>query len=316
MGEEEPDCAGRIRSYRFTLEDGEELSLSPYSQVIPDDKKNRIFIVNYRLPDDRHVILQGERNERVSGAIKMRRVEGRLDQQLTGLSLEGREGDFVRINYSHCMVRDKLYLFWPQEWDIREEIRRKMLGMDYHPPHKNLMLRLYYSSTEKNFLIDHLRPTEGGIPPVPRKGCLGLETTNENRFYILGGVYDSRLDFYAPPGSMNVVTLQPESFNIQTIPKRKERSIQKSNCLKPKMHYRLERGVRGGEEGGGAILSGGYGRIFTNSHALVTYESYSMINELDTIRVAKLEKKNMRMVRLEKPLSLAAVGRYPVGSAG
>jgi len=64
------------------------------------------------------------------------------------------------------------------------------------------------------------------------------------------------------------------------------------------------------------MLSGGYGRIFTNFHSLISYESYSMITELDSVRVAKLDKKSFRMVQLEKPLTLASVGRYPVGNAG
>ena len=76
-----------IRSYRFTFEDGEELTLCPYSQVITDNRKNRVFVINYRLPDDRHIILEGERKERISGAIKMNKVEGKLEQQLTGLTL-------------------------------------------------------------------------------------------------------------------------------------------------------------------------------------------------------------------------------------
>lgn len=28
--------------------------------------------------------------------------------------------DLVFVNYSHCFVKNKLYLYWPQKWSIRD----------------------------------------------------------------------------------------------------------------------------------------------------------------------------------------------------
>lgn len=45
--------------------------------MITDDKKTRIFIVNYRLADDKHVILHGDITER-GGHVKMKRAAFKL----------------------------------------------------------------------------------------------------------------------------------------------------------------------------------------------------------------------------------------------
>ena len=137
----------------------------------------------------------------------------------------------------------------------------------------------------------------------------------------MGGIYDSRLDYYVNTGTVNFVILQSDSFNIQTLPKRKERTALKMCTMKPKIGYRSERG--GGRHDDvqatttqSAAIGGGYGRIFTNYHSLISYESYSMMCELDTSKVAKVEKKNFRVIRLQKPVSLVSIGRYPIGPAG
>lgn len=57
MGEEE-ERGGRIRCLRFCLEE-EEILLERYSQVIMDEKKLRVFVINYKIGDEGHVILQG-----------------------------------------------------------------------------------------------------------------------------------------------------------------------------------------------------------------------------------------------------------------
>jgi hypothetical protein len=50
--------------------------------------------------------------------------------------------DLVFVNYSHCFVKNKLYLFWPQKWSIRDEIRHKLLGIKYKPDNVNLMVKV------------------------------------------------------------------------------------------------------------------------------------------------------------------------------
>lgn len=147
-----------------------------------------------------------------------------------------------------------------------------MLGLEYSPPHVNYMLRLYYNSQERVYLVEKLRWNEGqGIPPVPRRGCVGLDVGSDSRFYIFGGVYDSRLDFYVAGAAVNLATVQDDTFSIQTVPKKKDRQSNKNNVLKPKMNYRIEKSSRTSEEGGSILLSGGYGRSFTNFHSLFSY---------------------------------------------
>lgn len=59
----------------------------------------------------------------------------------------------LNVNYSHCFAKDKLYLFWSQRWDIEQEITRRLLGLDYRPPHLNDMLRLTYSVQDKAYIV-------------------------------------------------------------------------------------------------------------------------------------------------------------------
>jgi hypothetical protein len=46
------------------------------------------------------------------------------------------------------------------------------------------------------------------------------------------------------------------------------------------------------------LLSGGYGRLFTNFHSLFSYETYSASAEMEGLKITKLEIKNCRLVRL------------------
>jgi len=58
------------------------------------------------------------------------------------------------------------------------------------------------------------------VPSVPRRGCVGLEAA-DNRFYIFGGIYDSRLDFYTNGSAVSVANIQDDTFYINSVPKRK-----------------------------------------------------------------------------------------------
>jgi hypothetical protein len=63
--------------------------------------------------------LQGDTSEKVNN-IKMKKVQSRIDQSLEELDLNvEKKSELIYVNFSHCFAKDKLYLFWPQEWDIQ-----------------------------------------------------------------------------------------------------------------------------------------------------------------------------------------------------
>ncbi len=67
--------------------------------------------------------------------------------------------------------------------------------------------------------------------------------SSESRFFIFGGIYDSRLDFYKGSSEVNLVIVQEDTFTIQTLPKKKDKN-NKNNILKPKMNYRIEKSAK------------------------------------------------------------------------
>jgi hypothetical protein len=70
------------------------------------------------------------------------------------------------------------------------------------------MLRIYYNSQERVYLVESLKWKQNiGIPIIPRRGCIGVDIGSDNKFYIIGGVYDSRLDFYNHSGGVNTVNV-------------------------------------------------------------------------------------------------------------
>lgn len=171
----------------------------------------------------------------------MKRVQPRFEEYINDLTLE--QSEFIYVNYSYCFAKDKLYLFWPQKWDVEEELRHRLLGLDYCPPHDNSMLRLTYNSQERIYIVEKLKWTDNnGIRPVPRRGCIGLDIGNDSRFYILGGVHDSRLDFHVVSTGINLAIVQEDAFTICPAAKRKERQERlnsRNTFLKPKMNYRV-----------------------------------------------------------------------------
>jgi hypothetical protein len=75
---EEDDRGGRVRCLRFCLEDEEEIFLERYSQIIIDDRKLRVFILNYKEADEGHCIMQGDISDR-SSLIKVQKVNARIE---------------------------------------------------------------------------------------------------------------------------------------------------------------------------------------------------------------------------------------------
>lgn len=107
------------------------------------------------------------------------------------------------------------------------------------------MLRLFYNPQERAYLVERLRWIDSQtIPPVPRRGCVSLEYGSESKFYIFGGIYDSRLDYYTTSSVVNIATIQDDTFSIQAVPKRRDKQNKNNSCLKPKMNYRIEKGSR------------------------------------------------------------------------
>lgn len=115
------------------------------------------------------------------------------------------------------------------------------MGLDYNPPHVNDMLRLSYNSQERAYIVERLKCNQTqGIPSIPRRGCVGLDIgSGDTRFYILGGVYDSRLDYYSGAAGVNLAVVQDDTFSIQAAPKRRDRLNSRNSYLKPKMNYRV-----------------------------------------------------------------------------
>lgn len=147
----------------------------------------------------------------------------------------------MKINYSYCFVKDKLYLFWPQEWDPKEYIRRKLVGLDYNPPHVNEMVQIQYNYQEKCYFFERLRwkGSENGIESLPRKGCTAIESDDGSRFFIFGGIYDSHLDYYMTSSTICEVEVSSGCFTISQPAKRKDQHLNRPNYLKPKLAYRI-----------------------------------------------------------------------------
>ena len=114
---------------------------------------------------------------------------------------------------------------------------------------------------------------------VPRKGCTSIDCGDE-RFYIFGGVYGDRLDYYEKVSSIGIAEIKNDFFTVSQLPKRKDRHLNNPNNIKPKMRYKIERSAKSLEEGTNSInLSLGYGRKFTNFHQLQSREHYNIIFE-------------------------------------
>ena len=109
---EEDDRGGRVRCFRFYLGDEEEIAVEKYSQVIVNEKKLKVFIINYKEADEDHCIMQGDISDR-SSLIKVQKVHSHLEKTFEDLTLDSSPA-LLRVNYSHCFLKDKLYLFWPQ----------------------------------------------------------------------------------------------------------------------------------------------------------------------------------------------------------
>lgn len=69
------------------------------------------------------------------------------------------------------------------------------------------------------------------------------------------------------------------------MPKRNDKNTIAS-ILKPKMNYRVEKNSKV-DDGISVILSGGYGRSYTNFHSLLSYENYNLFFEPEAVKVAQ-----------------------------
>lgn len=113
---EEDNNRGKIKCFRFSVED-EEILLERYTQVLVNPLSNRVFLINYRC-EDSHLIMYGDISDRSSSLVKVQKINMNLDQSFQDMNL-GNPDEIIRINFSHCFLKDNLYLFWPQEWSLR-----------------------------------------------------------------------------------------------------------------------------------------------------------------------------------------------------
>ena len=82
----------------------------------------------------------------------------------------------MRVNYNYCFMRDKLYLYWPEEYNVKMEIRRKLLGLRYQPNIANFMMKLEYNQGEKNYNMELMKWSNSGeeLPMLPKRGCRSI----------------------------------------------------------------------------------------------------------------------------------------------
>ena len=80
--------------------------------------------------------------------------------------------------------------------------------------------------------------------------------------------------------------------------------------LRPKMNYRIEKLIEtgSGQEENKLIISGGYGREFTNYFNFFSYESY-LFNTITKLIESK-ELHARRLIKLTKPIPVNRVGKF------
>lgn len=114
------------------------------------------------------------------------------------LSEEGQlsqKQDILFVQYNYCISDRTLYLFWPLLWNLKEEARCKLLGVEYRPNRVWKMIKVFqYQYNE--FRFENVRYDGGdmGIEVLPRWGCTCYPISAKS-FHIFGGVYDSEDDF-------------------------------------------------------------------------------------------------------------------------
>jgi hypothetical protein len=116
-------------------------------------------------------------------------------------------------------------------------------------------------------------------------------------------------------------------FSIKTLPKIKEKSLKqapinvmslvKKNTsfatrLRPKMHYRIERYVGDANSSSSEevklIISGGYGREFTNFFNFFSFDSYLFNTNSKLIEAKEIHQR--RLIKLPKPIQVNRVGKF------
>lgn len=178
-----------------------------------NEEQEELFIINYRSQSNRHMILSGSiKNGQIDRSIvvsEVKIVDSQLSEEVTKefkhhhISEEGLSAslqDIVYVQYNHCINRNVLYLFWPLEWNIKDEVRCKMLQCDYKPKRVFKMLRVSPNKTKGNnecrFNYENIfyERDETAIMVLPRWGC-ACYATSERDFIILGGIFDSEDDY-------------------------------------------------------------------------------------------------------------------------
>lgn len=175
-----------------------------YTQVIID--LETVFIINYKSNDNKHMMLGGDmRMVGVESAVKVHEILVTETQQSFELNqyfgeyqfkeqgLLAQKQDIIYVNYSYCFFKRVLYLFWPQMWNVREEIRCKLLDVPYKPKNVHRMLRVFPDKQIQNFYrYENIlyRANKNDIEVMPRLGCSGF-VVDDGKMMVFGGIYDN-----------------------------------------------------------------------------------------------------------------------------
>lgn len=95
-------------------------------------------------------------------------------------------------------MKNRLYLYWPQKWSVREEIRYKLLGLRYKAENVNVMVRVEFNH-ENQCVYETLqvKEHEQRVYVAPRIGCASYEIpSQDDEFFIFGGVQDNENDLF------------------------------------------------------------------------------------------------------------------------
>lgn len=127
------------------------------------------------------------------------------------------------MQYNYCLNDRALYLYWPLMWNLKDEARCKLLGLDYKPKRVWKMVKVFQHQNSE-YRLENLRyePGEMGIEVLPRWGC-SSHPFSANVFHIFGGIYESENDFKTVDSGIHIAEIKDngknKSFSIRAVPK-------------------------------------------------------------------------------------------------
>lgn len=283
--------------------------------------------MNYKAADNRHLILSGSiKNSQIEKEVAVAEVletEQEQNEDMNSsleqvyLSEEGQlfqKQDVVFVQYNHCISDRTLYLFWPLMWNLKEEARCKLLGLEYKPNRVWKMVKVFqYQFMEFRFENVRYDPMDTTIEVMPRWGCTCYPVSSTS-FHIFGGIYDNENDFKRISSGVHIAEVKDngkyKSFSIKAMPKSVNKAV--SSSLRPKINYVIRQiDEKTKNEENCLKLSGGYGRESTGFFNIFSYDEYVMGGLLYPQRVFD-SKNGRRVVTTEKPLKCNKIGKFNV----